>query len=237
MTAGQIYKQEGARLQQAITGLLEIHSSQKNLSSIVEPLVKNKQVDDQWRIYQRMYYLCLSDAFKGRLDETLKNGQGKTVKLKKMWADELMARYNAVQTSLLETSNGFLSAQCVADALIQWRRLDLLRQCRTMESAKLAPKTCHQLLKRAGLLLESNLKKWTIQKEDQVFAILKAAASIMDLQLTRPDSLMKQVFFQRVGMCSQDWATCTDCKSIYPSVRFNSCPSVDCTLKQLSLSS
>lgn len=232
-TARMIYDQDGIGLQKAITQLLEVDCSQENLTDVVESLVKDKYIEEQWRIYQRMYYLCLSAVYKSRLDESYSLTTGQ-LKMKKSIADQLMARHKAVQNSLLE-STGFLSAQCLADALIQWRRLELLRQCRTMESVPFSSKT-DQMLKKAGLLLESNLKKWTIRQEDQVFAILKSVASAMDFQLIHPDNQIKTAFFHRVSMNSQDWATCPDCKSIYPSIRSASCPSADCTLSLKNLS-
>lgn len=103
------------------------------------------------------HYLCLSSVYKSRLDETYSymTGQRKTgqLKLKKIDADQLMTRHQAVQNSLLESSTCFLSVQCLADALIQWRRLELLRQCRTMESVQppSLPSKTGQMLKKAGL--------------------------------------------------------------------------------------
>lgn len=95
-------------------------------------------------------------------------------------------------------AEGSWSVQCLKDALFQWRRLDLLRQCLTMlsvEPQSRPSETCHQLLNKAKVILQDDGKdspdqKWTTSQENDAFALLKSVATMMEFDLTRPDVQM-----------------------------------------------
>ncbi|EFX61205.1 hypothetical protein DAPPUDRAFT_340451, partial [Daphnia pulex] len=123
--------------------------------------------------------------------------------VQKEWADDLRASHLAVQVKSLEQQataqvEGCWSVQCLKDALFQWRRLDLLRQCLTMLSVEPqsdTSQTCQHLLKKAQLALQddgrgSPDKKWTTSQENYVYALLKSVATKMEFDLTRPDVQM-----------------------------------------------
>ncbi|EFX61212.1 hypothetical protein DAPPUDRAFT_122434 [Daphnia pulex] len=194
-------------LKAEITKLLTKYLSDESLFKAAESLLRDKSVEDQWRMYQRMYYLCLSAVFKGDLERSYSystvNNQPAQVKLQKEWADDLRASHQAVQVKSLEQQataqvEGCWSVQCLKDALFQWRRLDLLRQCLTMLSVEPqsdTSQTCQHLLKKAQLALQddgrgSPDKKWTTSQENDVYALLKSVATKMEFDLTRPDVQM-----------------------------------------------
>jgi hypothetical protein len=170
-----------------------------------DSLLKGKSLKDQWRMYQRMYYLCLSAGFKNDLERsyTYSTGNSETgqVKLQEQWADDLRASHRSVQEKSMEQhalAEGSWSVQCLKDALFQWRRLDLLRQCLTMlsvEPQSRPSETCHQLLNKAKVILQDDGKdspdqKWTTSQENDAFALLKSVATMMEFDLTRPDVQM-----------------------------------------------
>ena len=242
-TARSVYDQDVVLLQDEITKLLVKNSSDNEhelSTSKVEALLKGKSIEEQWRIYEQMYHLCSSAAFKADIDKTYSfsttvTKKPGTVKLDKSLASGLITRHRAVQTSLLSSSVEFLSIECLKDALAQWRRLDLLRQCLTMESVKpksSTSKTCHQLLKNAKLVLE-NSRDWTSRKERDALAILKSAAALMEFKLALPDS--SGGFFHRVTLSVDDWMRCVDCQTVYPHGVRSNCSSAECLLQHLHL--
>ena len=189
-------------LQAEITKLLVKYSSDETMLKAAESLLKDKSVEEQWRMYHRMYYLCLSAVFKSDLERSYSystvNNQPGQVKLLKSWADDLRASHQAVQVKSLAEVEGSWSVQCLKDALSQWRRLDLLRQCLTMlsvEPKSCTSNTCHQLLKKAKVVLQNDekgspVKKWTNSQENDAYALLKSVATMMKFDLTRPDIQM-----------------------------------------------
>ncbi|XP_057380709.1 NFX1-type zinc finger-containing protein 1-like [Daphnia carinata] len=198
-------------IQVEITKLLVKYSSDENLLNAANSLLKGKSIDEQWKIYQRMYYLCLSATFGKDLvtsySYTTEDRMSSQVKLNKDWADDLRDSYKAVQDKSLEmqslaVSQRRWSIQYLTDALFQWRRLDLLRQCLTMLSVE--PQSsigtgCRTLLEEAKILLQNEeLGKWTTSQEDDAYALLKLVAAIMRFDLTHPSSgiLLGPLFIQ-----------------------------------------
>lgn len=230
-----LYDQDGRRLQQEIIKLLDAEDSAKEiLSTAVESMVKDGYFEEKWRIYQRMYYVCLRADFKKHLydihpftmvDCTLGN-----VFLMETLAEDLLIRHQSIQNSLLETIGGFLSVDCLADALAQWQRLDLLRQCQAMESVQPMKSTmCHSFLKEAKVLLEKETKHWTTDRENVVLGLLQFVANSIKFDFIHPDSPIMPSFFHPVSMNANNWIKCANCKSVYPSNCFNSCPRFDCS--------
>ncbi|KAI9554746.1 hypothetical protein GHT06_020022 [Daphnia sinensis] len=200
-------------LQVEVTKLLVKYSSDDSLLKAADSLLKGKSIEEQWKIYQRMYYLCLSATFKRDMETsycyTTEDHKSGKVKLNKAWADDLKAGYKAVQDGSMEmqalaATRGRWSIQYLTDALFQWRRLDLLRQCLTMLS--IDPQSsigtgCRILLEEAKALLENEelgQGKWTVSQEDEAYALLKSVASTMRFDLTHPSSgiLMGPLFIQ-----------------------------------------
>lgn len=190
-------------LQVEVTKLLVKYSSDEGLLKAADSLLKGKSIEEQWKIYQRMYYLCLSAAFKRDLENSYcyktEDHKSGNVKLHKAWADDLRASYQAVQDKSMEmqslaAAQGGWSIQYLTDALFQWRRLDLLRQCLTMLSVE--PQSsigngCQILLEEAKILLqkeELDKTKWTTSQENEVYALLKPVAAMMRFDLTPPSS-------------------------------------------------
>lgn len=240
-TARCVYDQQVALLHQEIAKLIVENApgqAGQSVADEVETLLKGKSLEEKWRIYEQMRHLCLFARFKCHLERgyslTTTNKKPAEVKLtSKSTIAALLAHHQAVQTALLSSSRQFLSPECLQDALAQWRRLDLLRQCLTMQSLRplsLTTKTCHQLLKNAHLLLD-NVRDWSGRRQSDAYAILKSAAALMEFDLVRPED--DSSFFQRVTMSLDDWIRCVDCQTLRPIAR--PCSSPECLLQHLAL--
>ena len=239
-TARSIYDDESAVLSKKIKSLLthpKVKEGSTDLTSITETLLKGKGVEELWRLYQRTYFLFISSIFKSELERTFTyttvNKKSAKVKLTKVSAAKLLSSHDAIMDRLVDPSVLFTSAECATDGLAQWRRLDLLRQCLTMESAPLSnsSKTCHKLLNSAKVLLDDQAN-WTLRKESSVLSVLKSAATLMDFEWDDPSI---PEYCDSVSMCSDDWAICSICESVYSTVRFNSCPACVLPMQNLVL--